>query len=599
MKKRVADIIIETLLDLGIENCFCVVGGGAMHINNALKVHDKMKVMFCHHEQACAFAAEGYAKYSGKMALVSVTSGPGGVNTLNGVYSAWVDSTPMFVLAGHPRSDTTIEATGLNLRCRGVQEFDIISSIKNMTKYSKLVLDAREIKKEIIKSYNIAMSGRRGPVWLSIPLDIQSTIIDESELLEYEPEQYDNFEDFDSNDVIDRIKKANSPCILTGSAIRIADAYDGFRTFIDKVQIPVVGAALSSDILPEGFPLYYGMSGNIGPRTGNYILQNSDLILVLGNSLSVRQTGFDPKKFAPNAYFIMVDAQKDEMLKPDLHIDNKINTDINLFFNKMNSSIKEIITAPKKWIDYCDNAYKLLNNIDDPVVKEESRVPAKCFWKVFRNKIEDNAVLALGNSNCVIGIYQYGVSKTGQRVITNTNAGSMGYDIPEAVGISAVSENPVYCITGDGSVMMNLQELETIAYNNLNIKLVIFSNNGYGAIRQTCKNYFKGEIFGCDDTSGVGMPEFKKIANAFDFKYMCCNTNRELDECLDEFIESKERIILEVKQLLDDPVIPKLMSKMNENGVFEAPDFTSFYPFLDDEVLEKLNFRREGEENGL
>ncbi|MBQ9277751.1 MAG: thiamine pyrophosphate-binding protein [Lachnospiraceae bacterium] len=591
MKKRVADIIIETLLELGINDCFCVVGGGAMHIDNALKVHDKMKVTFCHHEQACAFAAEGYAKYSGKIALVSVTSGPGGVNTLNGVYSAWVDSAPMFVIAGHPRSDTTVEATGLNLRCRGVQEFDIISSIKNMTKYSKMILDAREIKREIIKAYNIAMSGRRGPVWLSVPLDIQSATVDEDELFEYQHSEYDIFSDFDTKEVIDKIKNAKSPCILTGSAIRYADAYDEFIEFIHKIKIPVIGAALLPDILPEDYPLYYGLSGNIGPRTGNYILQNADLILVLGNSLSVRQTGFDATKFAPDAYFIMVDAEKDEMKKPDLHIDFAVHTDIKTFFNALNDYIKDEIKAPDKWVEFCDNTYKILKDIDDPNVDEKSRIPAKYFWKVFRKKIEDDAIIALGNSNCVTGLYQYGVDKLKQRVITNANAGSMGYDLPEAVGVSIVSDVPVYCVTGDGSIMMNLQELETISYNNLDIKIVIFSNDGYGAIRQTCKNYFNGDIFGCDDKSGVGLPDFEKVAYAFDFGYMCCNTNSELDECLDDFINSKGRTILEIKQLLDDPVVPKLMSKMNEDGVFEAPQFTSFYPFLDDETEEKLIYK--------
>mgnify|MGYP002626120114 CR=1 FL=1 len=591
MKKRVADIIIETLIELGIKDCFCVVGGGAMHIDNALKIHNDMNVVFCHHEQACAFAAEGYAKYSGNMALVSVTSGPGGVNTLNGVYSAWVDSTPMFVLAGHPRSDTTIEATGLNLRCRGVQEFDIISSIKNMTKYSKLIMDAREVKNEVIKAYNIAMSGRRGPVWLSVPLDIQSAVIDEEELYEYKNEPCDVFLPFDAGEIIDKIKAAKSPCILTGSAIRNADAYDGFRKFIDKVKIPVIGGALLPDILPEKYPLYYGMSGNIGPRTGNFIIQNSDLILVLGNSLSVRQTGFDAKKFAPDSYFIMVDAEKDEAKKPDLHIDMNIYTDINLFFDIMNEAVKEEIKASDEWVSFCDDTYSMLDGIDDVNADDNLRVPAKHFWKVFREKIEDDAIIALGNSNCVTGLYQYGVYRENQRVITNTNAGSMGYDLPEAVGVSIVSQKPVYCVTGDGSIMMNLQELETIAYNDFNIKTVIFSNDGYGAIRQTCKNYFNGALFGCDDESGVGLPDFKKIAYAFDFDYICCETNSELEKSIDKLMQTDKRAILEIKQLLDDPVTPKLMSKMNEDGTFEAPEFTSFYPFLDEKMLGKLNFK--------
>ena len=268
-----------------------------------------------------------------------------------------------------------------------------------------------------------------------------------------------------------------------------------------------------------------------------------------------------------------------------------INTEINEFFNVMNGALSDEIKASDSWIGFCDKTHEMLKDVDDVLPEDGARVPAKHFWKVFKDKIESDAVIALGNSNCVTGIFQYGTAKQAQRVITNINAGSMGYDLPEAVGISVVSGKPVYCVTGDGSIMMNLQELETIAFNNLNIKIVIFSNEGYGAIRQTCKNYFDGNIFGCDEKSGVGLPDFKKIAYAFDFEYMCCETASEMEKKLDELIHTDGRTILEIKQLLDDPVVPKLMSKLREDGVFEAPEFTSFYPFLEEEVSAKLIYK--------
>lgn len=595
MKKRVADIVVETLLELGISECFCVVGGGAMHLNNAFKINEHMHVTYCHHEQACAFAAEGYAKYSGAIAAVSVTSGPGAVNTLNGVYSAWVDSTPMIVIAGHPRLDTTVEACGLNLRCRGVQEYNIIPSVTGMTKYAVMITDPATVKSEIIKAYNIAMSGRRGPVWISIPLDIQALWIEEpcaeKEMeyemayeIEYKPENVLPFDE-----IIQKLRQAERPCILAGSAIRFGGAMEGFLQLLDKLHIPIVGGALLSDILPEGFPLYYGLSGNIGPRAGNFILQNADVILVLGNSLSARQTGYNVEKFAPDAYFIMVDAESDEMKKPDLHIDLPVQTDLKTFFAQMCDFQREEITAPASWIHYCEKACRLTAGWDEPEYDAKGRVPAKLFWKIFREKIAEDASIALGNSNCVIGIFQYGVKEKHQRVITNYNAGSMGYDLPEAVGVAIASGKEVYCVTGDGSIMMNLQELQTIKYNQLPVKIVVFSNEGYGAIRQTCQNYFKGVYTGCDYESGISFPGFEKIAETFGFDYIHCASCDELEEKITCLTESKGQVLLEVEQLINDPVTPKVMSIMNAEGKFETPDLTEMSPLLPAELRAELS----------
>ena len=591
MKKRVADIVVETLLELGIKECFCVVGGGAMHLNNAFKINTHMHVTYCHHEQACAFAAEGYAKYSGEIAAVSVTSGPGAVNTLNGVYSAWVDSTPMIVIAGHPRSDTTVEACGLNLRCRGVQEYNIIPTVAGMTKYAIMITNPETIRSEIIKAYNIAMSGRRGPVWISIPLDIQAVWTEEAcldEATEYKSESI-----LPLTEIIYKLKQAKRPCILAGSGIRFGSAMDGFLQLLNKLHIPIVGGALLADILPESFPLYYGLSGNIGPRAGNFILQNADVILVLGNSLSARQTGYNVEKFAPNAYFIMVDAEKDETKKPGLHIDLPVQTDLKTFFGHMLNSLNDEIYAPVSWIQYCETACKLTRGCDEPEYDNDGRVPAKLFWKIFREKIAEDASIALGNSNCVIGIFQYGVKGKNQRVITNYNAGSMGYDLPEAVGMAIASGKEVYCVTGDGSIMMNLQELQTIKYNRLPVKIVVFSNEGYGAIRQTCQNYFNGVYTGCDYESGISFPSFEKIAKTFGFDYIHCTSCSELEEKITCFTESKGQILLEIEQLINDPVTPKVMSIMNAEGKFETPALTEMSPLLPAEILTELSIWEE------
>lgn len=589
MEKRVADIIVETLIECGIDTCFTVVGGGAMHLNNAFEINNKMNQTFCHHEQACAFAAEGYAKQSGKVAAVSVTSGPGAVNTLNGVYSAWVDSAPMIIIAGHPRYDTTVEACGLNLRCRGVQEFDIIPVAQKMTKYAVMLKDPKKAKYEVQKACKIAMEGRRGPVWISVPLDVQAKKIDDNLLEEYKEKHEISLNKADVIRVIEKIREAKRPCILTGSGLRTGNAMKLFYDFIAKVHIPIVGGALLADILPENHEMYYGLSGNIGPRAGNFILQNADVIVVFANSMSNRQTGFNVEGFAPNAEIIMIDASEDEGKKPGLNINKQIVCDIKDFLSIANEEVKNSIETDKKWITYCEKVYSLLHDMDKPNFQDESRVPAKYFWNVFRKKLPDDASIALGNSNCVIGIFQLGVVGEKQRVVTNYNAGSMGYDLPEAVGMARASGKEVYCVTGDGSIMMNLQELETIKYNNLPIKIVVFSNDGYGAIRQTCKNYFSGVYTGCDRESGVDFPKFKDVAKTFGFNYLHCERCSDVEEMVDELISSKEHVILEVEQLLDDPVLPKVMSKLKEDGTFETPTLIDMFPYLNDELVNELS----------
>ena len=591
MKKRVADIVVETLLDCGVTDCFTVVGGGAMHLNNAFGMNKAMAQTFCHHEQACAFAAEGYAKYSGKMAAVSVTSGPGGVNALNGVYSAYVDNAPMIVIAGHPRYDTTIEACGLNLRARGVQEFNIIPALKDMTKYAVMLKDPNMAKYEVQKACFIAMEGRRGPVWISIPLDVQAKMVKEEDLPVFVANEKIKIDMQQIRDVINDLKTAHRPCILTGSGIRTSAAINKFYKFTTKVKVPIVGGALLPDILPEDYPLYYGMSGNVGPRAGNFILQNADYILVLANSLSNRQTGYNVEKFAPNASITMVDISPDEGKKPGLHINKQIICDVGDFFDLIDAELNYEIQSESTWTAYCKKCYDTLKSFDMPSPKKNDRIPLKYFWKVFRELIPNNALIALGNSNCVCGIFQLGVKNKEQRVITNYNAGSMGYDLPEAEGIAKASGKTVYCVTGDGSIMMNLQELETIKYNDFPIKVVIFSNDGYGAIRQTNKNYFNGVYYGCDNESGIDFPNFSDVAKTFGFEYFHCKRVKELEERINEFISYDGRAILEIDQELDDVIYPKIISKLKEDGTFETPSLTDMFPYLDEKIMEELRLK--------
>ncbi len=590
MKKRVADIVVELLVQYGITDCFAVVGGGAMHLDNALALNEDIHKYFNHHEQACAMAAEAYARVSGRMAAVCVTSGPGATNTLTGVVGAWQDSLPMIVLSGQVRYEISVEKSGLPLRYRGTQEYNIIPAVKHMTKYAVMVTDPLSIRKEFVKAVRIAMDGRRGPVWLDIPMDIQSATVEEEDLY---PESSDlvSVRDMTVEDIQEAyrlLKGAKRPCMLAGSGIISGDARPEFAKFVDKARLPVIGGSWVSDIFYTDHPRYYGLSGNIGPRAGNFILQNADVILVLGNSLSFRQTGFLQEEFAPNARIIMVDADQYEAQKPGLHLEKFIHADIKEFFKEA-EPIFSGLEAPSEWFSYCDHLkerfsfYEAAEGLD-----MDERVCAYYFWKRFDEMAPADSIVALGNNSANSVKLQVGVSKEGQRAITNYTCGSMGYELPASIGIATALKKEVICVTGDGSIMMNLQELQTIRHYKLPIKIIVFSNDGYNAFRQTCKNFFNGRYIGCNAKTGVSFPDFHGVAGLFGFQYRCCHSNREVPDGLQWIFNEPGHLLLEIEQRLDDPVIPKVTSRLKEDGTFETPVLQDMYPFIDRDEYEEL-----------
>ena len=593
MKKRVADIIMDTLVEYGIVDCFAVVGGGAMHLDNALLVCDKMNKYFNHHEQACAMAAEAYARYSGRMAAVCVTSGPGTTNTLTGVMGAWQDSLPMIVLSGQVRYEISVPESGLKLRYRGIQEFEIIPTVQNMTKYAVMLTDPLAVKRELVKAISIAMEGRRGPVWIDVPQDIQNARVEETELysIESRVSTIPKVKDEDIRKIVELLNKAKRPCILAGSGIISSGNRDAFEELVNKMGVPVIGGSWVADNFYTDHPLYFGNSGNVGPRTGNFILQNADVILTFGNSLGFRQTGFNLDGFAPEAKIIMVDVDAEEGKKPGLNLFRFIHADLrDVISALLNTDCTIQVSA--EWTQYCN----MLKNRFTPFeaaenINMEEKVCSYYFWKVFQQYEENDSVLALGNNTANTAKLQIGVKCAQQRVLTNYTCGSMGYDVPAAIGAAIASGKKVYCITGDGSIMMNLQELQTIVQNDLPINLVIFSNDGYGAIRQTSKNFFNGAYIGCTPDTGVSFPDFEKVADTFGFEYRKCETNSQIDEAVKWLVSNPNRVLLEIEQKLDDPVTPKVMSRLDENGRMLTPALQDMYPFLPEEELKELMIR--------
>lgn len=589
MKRRVADIIMDILVENGITDCFAVVGGGAMHLDNALGLNNKIHKIFNHHEQACAMAAEAYARYSGKMAAVCVTSGPGATNAITGVMGCWQDSLPMIVLSGQVRYEISVPKSGLALRYRGIQEFEIIPTVKNMTKYATMIIDPLAIKQEMHKAIQIAMEGRRGPVWLDIPLDIQSVIVEEDDM--YEDEEILSAITATSCDIdfiLDKLSSAKRPVILAGNGIVNSGNLTSFRYFAERLNVPVVAACIAADVMYMDYPMYYGLSGHIGPRTGNFIIQNADVILSIGCNLGFKMTGFAQDKFASKSYIISVEIDENEIKKPGVRVNKFIHSDLSSFFGIANSMVYKI-NVSSDWIDYCNNLmdrFSPFEAIDNFSLTD--RVCAYFFWKKYAEYEPDDSITVLANNTAITAKLQIGINKPNQRIIVNNNCGSMGADLPEAIGAAVASKKEVVCVTGDGSIMMNLQELQTIRYNKLQIKIIVFSNDGYNAIRQTNKNFFNGMLVGCNKESGISFPNFRDVAKTFGFEYMICHNNGEVEECLKYFFSKKGNILLEMEECFDEIVTPKVMSRMNDDGSFSAPSLEDMYPFISKEEHDRL-----------
>ena len=392
------------------------------------------------------------------------------------------------------------------------------------------------------------------------------------------------------------LSEGKRPCILAGSAIISSDVRALFRRFIAAVQIPVVGGAMLSDILPNGYERFYGLSGNIGPRCGNFILQNADLILVLGSSLSFRQTGFNQDGFAPKARIVMVDIDEYEPRKPGLRIFRFIHSSLDEFFMRafeMNFAVK----AQEDWINYCESLYSYFDVYEGKEKEHpEGRVGQYNFWESYDRLVSDDLITVLGNNTAICAKLQTGVRTDAQRVVVNYTIGSMGYDLPAAIGAAVATKKAVICLTGDGSIMMNLQELQTIRQYDLPIHVVVFSNDGYNAIKQTCKNFFNGTVIGCSAETGVSFPDFQMVAHTFGFEYLVCEANSEIDETLIKVINSPKRILLDVKERLDDPLVPKVMSKMTADGKMQSPALDDMYPFLPDSVVKRFTIARDEQE---
>ncbi len=588
---KLTDFIANYLADAGLQHVFMLTGGGAMHLNNSLGKHPKLKTICNHHEQACAMAAESYARLSNKIPIVNVTTGPGGLNTLNGVFGAWVDSIPMLVISGQVRYDTTIESTGLNIRQLGDQECDIIPTVKPMTKYAVSVTDPQLIKYHLQKALFIAKNGRPGPVWIDIPMNVQGATIDETKLISFDEKIYfpkvPTIESSTIKNVFEKILAAKRPVILAGSGVRSSGQHDLFLKLIDALKIPVTTAWNAHDVLYDDHPCYVGRPGSVGDRAGNYAVQNSDLLLVLGCRLNIRQIGYNWKAFAREAFKIIVDIDPLELIKPTVRVDMPVHGDAADFMQKMLEEIKKNpVPENKFWMDWCTTRKNRYPVVLDEYRELKEKVNPYVFMRTLSEALPEHQIIVTGDGTACVTSFQAMKLKKGQRLYTNSGCASMGYDLPGAIGACVAANNEtIICLAGDGSIQQNIQELATIAYHQYPIKIFVLNNNGYHSIRQTQNNFFGTPFVGVGPESGLGFPSFEKLANAFGFPFLKCDKHADLEKIISAALKEKGPVICEIILTLEQQFAPKLSSKRLEDGRMVSRPLEDLAPFLSREEL--------------
>jgi acetolactate synthase-1/2/3 large subunit len=588
MKKRVADFIADFLADNGITHLFSVVGGGAMHLNNAFGINERINVIYNHHEQASAIAAEGYFRAANKIASVCVTTGPGGTNAITGVLGAWLDNVPLVVISGQVRSDITVESTGLNLRQLGEQEYDIVRSVKPMTKYAVMINDANTIKYHLGKALYLASCGRCGPVWIDVPLNIQAMIIETDELPEFTPEKETCVSDETIEKIITEIQNSKRPVIIAGSGIRMSGNLEPFRELSKKLSLPIISPNTTSDYFAEDNENYYGMYGIVGGRCGNFLVQNADLLICLGARMSLTQIGFNYEKFSPSSRKIVVDIDSEELKKHTMKIDLPICADIGDVIKKLLKADFDVRADIKQnWISYCKN---IKSKFYDEKQIYSDNISVYQFGDMFFKKTDDDVLTVLGTNTACVSLLQRGIQKQGQRLIFNANCRTLGYDLPGSIGAFLSTGKPVYCITGDGSFQMNLQEMQTIVHHKMPIKIVIFSNFSYQTIVNTQKNFFGGVLSGCTEDSGISFPSNEKLSYAYGFPFKKIEKSDEIEAGIDWLLNEKSYCLLEIIQNEPDPVIPKLLSKKLPDGGILSPSIDDLFPFLSEDEYKAAQF---------
>ena len=647
MKMKVSNYIASSLARAGICQVFTVTGGGAMHLNDALGHEPGLSCIYNHHEQASAMAAESYARIHNRMAALCVTTGPGGTNAITGVVGGWLDSIPMLVLSGQVRYDTTARWSGTGIRAMGDQEFDICKAIGCMTKYSEMVIDPLRIRYCLEKAIYLAASGRPGPCWLDIPLNVQGAFVETEELIGFDPADYEAGGDGwagesscrihadvsgkgelrqklppavtpeTAREILEKVRKSPRPVINAGNGIRLAGAHDVFIRVAEKLGIPVITGWDSEDCIWDTHPLYVGRAGNMGDRPGNFAIQNSSLVLSIGSRLSIRQVGYNYKTWAREAYVIVNDIDEEELKKPSVHCDMKVHADARDLLNQLEAQLDVILKEEGRdclfdggkglrdltWNETCAMWKKRYPVIMPKHLEAGETEPANVYALIgaIGDQAKEGQITVVGNgSACVVGGHAYPIKK-GQRFITNSAIASMGYDLPAAIGAWCASRKEerysqngsregedVILITGDGSIQMNLQELQTIIHHRMGIKIFLINNGGYHSIRQTQKNFFGEPLVGVGtDSYDLSFPDMEKLAAAYGYPYLRAEHNSELEAAVKQTLAMEGPVICEVLVSTDQNFEPKSSAKRLPDGTLVSPPLEDLAPFLPEEEMDE------------
>lgn len=697
MKIKVSNYIAQKLVEAGINQAFTVTGGGAMHLNDALGHQPGLRCLYEHHEQACAMAAEAYARIHNKIGLLCVTTGPGGTNAITGVVGGWLDSIPMLILSGQVRYDTTARWSGVGIRAMGDQEFDITKAIDCMTKYSEMVIDPLRIRFCLEKALYLACSGRPGPAWLDIPLNVQGAFVDTEQLVGFDAADYEAGgtgwavhavgmdhtsgapviagaaeqslkaavlsggctdgtvtvvepphairEDYagcgekrqvlppkasraQAKEIIEKIRCAKRPIWNAGNGIRIAGAHKVFMEVVERLGMPVVTGWNSQDCIYDDHPLYAGRAGGMGDRPGNFAIQNSDLVFSVGSRLSIRQVGYNYQTWARAAYVIVNDVDEEELKKPSVHVDMAVHADAKDLLETMAAVLREEYGSAADgspetkdggaagtpvfdggeglpgmtWNETC-RLWREKYPVIQPkhLVQDEDReANVYALVEALSSRQKENQITVVGNgSACVVGGHAY-IIKKGQRFISNSAIASMGYDLPAAIGVCMAAHDPEYAgdgmskediilLTGDGSIQMNLQELQTIIHHRMPIKIFLINNGGYHSIRQTQKNFFGEPLVGVGvDSCDLSFPDMEKLAAAYGYPYAAAHHNGELAGAVEKTLAQEGPAICEVYVTTDQNFEPKSAAKRLSDGTLVSPPLEDLSPFLPDEEMDAM-----------